>query len=157
MSEAKIRRHGSQYIIECPYCAAEFRVPSTISYATCPYCGTTIKIAAKSVEREHFIFRLNISRNKAYELTKQFASQQFGAPRDIAERAGYGSVKLHFIPLYIYYIDIRAYCGDKEAGQETGYSAALALENPPIPIPRNYNFPIRGREYFKPAKIKQGS
>ena len=171
MSEAKT----GYKLVKCPYCGAEYRVPATVTYATCPYCGTTFRIGKPEEEIEHYLYHLNIDKNKAYRLARDFATQQIGVVEDLAQAASFKEAKLYYVPVYIYEINIKAPCReeleelkkeeaerDKEirlkihGGEEVDYVIKPAVEDLPIPLPKDYGFPARARSYFKPAVLKNG-
>jgi len=141
--------------MKCPHCGAEFDVPDGVSAAVCPYCGTTINVATREVEVEHYIFPVIYDLNKAYGKLKAIVSRQFGVPIDLSDASNLIFRRLHYIPLYVYYVEGRAICKDSEV-LEIDYVAIPALKIAPVPIPENYRFPVRGRQYFKPAILEMG-
>ncbi len=173
-----VEEAGGRYRVKCSFCGAAFYVPKHVKYATCPYCGTTVALETrKSLEetRQHYMFRVYVSGNKAYDVAMGFASAQWGAPSDLRERSSLTGMRLHYIPLYIYEINITADCKGfkksimpliyverylpyvmKKAGEEAAQVSAPAIAPLPIPVPPTYGFPARGREYFRPSKLKQG-
>ncbi len=161
--EITIRKIDGEYEVECPYCGAHYRVPEHASYGTCPYCGTTIALAKRTIEEKHYIFRVYIDSNKAYRLATKFASQQWNSPGDLADKAVYETAKLHYIPIYVYNISYRIQTEDpkiKHLVEEMEtilerYVAEIALSKPVIPIHPRYGFPVRGRDRFKPFKRKK--
>ena len=141
--------------MKCPHCGAEFKVPSEVKIATCPYCGTTLNIETNEIETEHYIFPVIYDDNRAYGKLKAIISRQFGVPSDLTENSNLKNRQLHYIPLYIYYVEGRALVKSGEA-IEVDTVAIPALRIIPLPIPSNYKFPVRGRVYFKPSIIKMG-
>ncbi len=138
--------------LRCPYCGAEYRVPKGTVYATCPYCGTTVRIGEKRVEERHYVFRLMIDKNRAYRDLVEYAEQQWNSVHGLSAKASMNKAILHYLPLYIVRINIRV---ESEEGREyKKYVSALAMKQPPFPLPPDYGFPVRGRDSFKPAIIK---
>ncbi|RLE52305.1 MAG: hypothetical protein DRJ26_04875 [Candidatus Methanomethylicota archaeon] len=141
--------------MKCPHCGAEFDVPEGTTAAVCPYCGTTINMATKEIEAEHYIFPVIYNLDKAYKKLKAIISRQFGVPVDFSDSATLVHRQLHYIPLYVYHVEGKAICKDSEV-LEVDYVAVPALKLAPVPIPENYRFPVRGRQYFKPAILEMG-
>jgi len=141
--------------LRCTYCGAEFEVPSEVKIATCPYCGTTVNIETGEVDIDHYIFPVVYDNGRAYGKLKAIISRQFGAPSDLLESMNLIDRQLHYIPLYIYYVEGRAETKEGEA-LEVETLAIPAMKIVPLPIPEKYKFPVRGREYFKPSIIKAG-
>ena len=144
-------------VMKCPNCGAEFEVPQTVSIAVCPYCGTTVWTATGEVYREHYMFELRVEPNRAFDAVRSIAQRQFAAPEDVASEASPRDFYLHFIPLYLYHVRVRAVCpGNPEAGHEEEYRSLPALEPLPRGVPQGYLFPTRGRVYFKPSLLRRG-
>jgi len=144
-------------VMTCPYCGARFEVPETVAIAVCPYCGTTVWQATGETFREHYFYEDRIGFSRAFDNVRRIAQRQFAAPEDVAEastpKAGY----LHFIPLYLYHVRVKASCpGAEEAGLEEEYNALLAAKRVPEGFPENYKFPTRGRKYFEPETLERG-
>ncbi len=143
--------------LQCPYCGARFEVPETVAIAVCPYCGTTVWQATGEIFKEHYMFELSIEYNKAFDIVRKIAQRQFAAPEDIAKTIQPAAGRIHFIPLYLYQVKVRAECpNNPEAGLEEEYRVSLAMKNPPRGVPRSYPFPVRGRRFFEPATIERG-
>jgi len=143
--------------ITCPYCGARFEVPETVTIAVCPYCGTTVWASTGEVFREHYMFDVRIEYNRAFDNVRMLAQRQFAAPDDIYERASPEAGRLHFIPLYLYHVSVRAECpGNPEAGLEEEYAALVATRRLPEGLDEEYRFAVRGRKFFEPAKIERG-
>ena len=143
--------------IQCPYCGARFQVPETVTIAVCPYCGTTVWQASGEIFKEHYMFELRVEFNKAFDYVRRIAQRQFAAPDDIGEKARPEAGRIHFVPLYLYQVKVRAECPENpEAGLEEKYRVALALRNPLPGLPRSYPFPVRGRRFFEPATLERG-
>ncbi|MCS7364043.1 MAG: hypothetical protein NDF54_01225 [archaeon GB-1867-035] len=141
--------------MKCPHCGAEFNVPSGVTTAVCPYCGTTINLKTKEIEAEHYAFPIIYDTNKAYEKLKSIVSRQFGAPADLSKASNLTFRQLHYLPLYIFFIEGRALCKEVEV-IETESVAIPALTMLPLEIPAKYRFPVRGRMYFKPSLVEAG-
>ncbi len=159
--------------VRCPYCSAEYRVPATVTYATCPYCGTTFKLANPEEKIEHYLFKTIIDKNQAYRLARGFAAQQIGVAEDVEENSSFSKAKIYYVPIYIYEINILAPCKEEleelkkekegnelklsiHGGEEVEYKLVIATDDLPIPIPPDYYFPARARMYFKPTILKNG-
>ncbi|GEM_PF-433287 len=169
-SRPEIRRERGFVRIRCPYCGAEYRVPSTVTYATCPYCGTTFRIDYPEAKIEHYLFKIVYDKNLAYRLARDFASQQVGVVEDLVENSSFVSAELYYVPVYIYEVNVKALCrgerekivGDGEVeidvhgGEEFSYELVRAVDKLPIPLPKDYGFPARARVYFKPTVLKEG-
>ncbi len=164
--------------VKCPYCGAEYKVPPTVTYATCPYCGTTFKVDNPEEEIEHYLYKLNIDKNTAYRLARDFATQQIGVVEDLAQAASFKEAKLYYMPVYIYEINVKAPCREEleelkkeeeeaeekreirisiHGGEEIDYITKPATSVLPIPLPMDYGFPARARIYFKPTILKNGT
>lgn len=141
--------------MKCPHCGAEFNVPSGVTTAVCPYCGTTINLETRKIEVEHYVFSVLYDTNKAYNKLKAIVSRQFGAPADLSRASSLTFRQLHFLPLYVFFVEGRALCKEAEV-IETESVAIPALKILPLEIPVKYRFPVRGRIYFKPSLIEAG-
>ncbi len=167
--------HSGYKKVKCPYCSAEYKIPATVTYATCPYCGTTFELANPEEKIEHYLFKTIIDKNQAYRLAKGFASQQIGVAEDIEENSSFSKARIYYVPIYIYEINILTPCieeleelenEEKEeknelklsihGGEEVEYKLVIATNDLPLPIPPNYYFPARARMYFKPTILKNG-
>lgn len=155
--------------IVCSFCKAEYVVPKTVVYATCPYCGTTFRLGKPDAKIEHYIFSTLFDKNYAYKHMKEFALMQIGVVEDFEANSYFDSSYLYFVPLYLYEVNVKTKCvGGKEVsdensieidihgGEETAYIVTLATNNVPFNIPSNYTFPARERRYFKPTIISSG-
>ncbi|MEM1542145.1 MAG: hypothetical protein QW101_06190 [Ignisphaera sp.] len=156
--------------IVCSFCKAEYTVPTTIVYATCPYCGTTFRLDKPDATVEHYMFSALLDKNSAYRYLKEFALMQIGIAEDFEVNASFESSYQYLIPLYLYEINVKTLCSkgkesidkdkveiDIHGGEETAYIVTPATKNIPIAIPSNYSFPARGRRYFKPTVLKEGT
>ncbi len=143
--------------IRCSYCGAEFEVPETVSVAVCPYCGSTIWVQSGEIFKEHYIYDLRIEYNKAYNNAIGIAQRQFAAPEDLAMSATPSEGMLHFVPLYLYQVKIRAECPENpHAGIEERWKTVLAMSTPIKGLTPEYRFPTRGRRFFEPRILKRG-
>jgi len=137
----------------CKNCGGSFNIPEDISIVTCPYCGYTLNIGIGKLDVEHYFYPAFYDDQKSYERLKKILSRQFGVPKDFSLQLNLVDRLLHYIPLYIFYVEAKA----KGVGVdvlEIDYLALPALKVPPVPIPQEYRFPVRGRVYFKPQIIK---
>ncbi len=147
----------SEKTLTCPYCGARFTVPATVSIAVCPYCGTTVWTSTGDVFKEHYMYDVRVEFNRAFDSARMTAQRQFAAPDDLYDEASPAGGKLHFLPLYLYHVSVRAECpGNPEAGLEEEYVSLLASRRVPEGFPETYKFPVRGRRFFEPAKIERG-
>ncbi len=143
--------------IKCPYCGSEFHVPETVSIAVCPYCGSTVWIETGEMFKEHYIYDIQVEYNQAYTNAIGIAQRQFASPEDLSLRATPSEGMLHFVPLYLFHVDIRARCPDNpEAGIEEKWVSLLATSNPPKGLTNSYKFPTRGRRFFEPRILERG-
>jgi len=143
--------------LTCPYCGARFEVPETVSVAVCPYCGTTVWAATGEVFKEHYMYDLRVEYNRAFDAARMTAQRQFAAPDDLYDAASPAAGALHFLPLYLYHVSVRAECpGNPNAGLEEEFASLLATRSPPEGFPLGYRFPVRGRRFFEPAKLERG-
>ena len=143
--------------MRCPYCGASFEVPETVSIAVCPYCGTTVWRQTGDLLKEHYMYELRVEYNRAFDMLRRTGQRLFAAPEDIGEASTPESGFLHFIPLHLFHVRVKASCpGNEEAGLEEGYETFLATSNPPEGLPRAYRFPTRGRRFFEPSTLERG-
>ncbi|MCE4625336.1 MAG: zinc ribbon domain-containing protein [Desulfurococcales archaeon] len=143
--------------VRCPYCGATFQVPATVQVAVCPYCGTTIWLNTGQVFKEHYMYPIRVEFNKAYDNVLGLAERQFAAPEDIRKAASPDAGRIHFVPLYLYHVKVRAECpGNPEAGLEEEWVSRLAVKNPIQGLSINYRFPTRGRRFFEPRTLERG-
>ncbi len=178
-AEPIVKKEKGFVTVKCPYCGAEYKVPSTVTYATCPYCGTTFRIDKPGEKIEHYLYRLIVDKNKAYRLARDFATQQIGVVEDLVERSSFKKAKLYYVPIYIYEVNVKTPCREEEeelekeeeeiekgetseiklkihGGEEVEYILRPAVDKIPLPMPENYGFPARSRMYFKPSVLKDG-
>lgn len=142
--------------LRCPYCGAEIEAPATVSTIVCPYCGTAFHAETLETVREHYTFEVTRSSSQAFLQARRVAARQFAAPQDLEEEASLERAYLHYVPFYLYHAKARASCpGNPEAGLEDKYATRLAM-NPPGWLPKNYPFPVRGRRFFEPRRLRGG-
>ncbi|MEM2137302.1 MAG: hypothetical protein QXI93_05035 [Candidatus Methanomethylicia archaeon] len=137
----------------CSNCGASFNIPEGITIVTCPYCGMTINISIGKLDVEHYFYPTIYDTQRAYNRLKSILSRQFGVPRDFSDQLNLISRVLHYIPLYVFYVEGKTSSGSVEV-LEYDYVALPSLKMPPVPIPEDYRFPVRGKVYFKPQIIK---
>lgn len=137
----------------CKNCGGIFNFPKGIRIVTCPYCGFTINIDTDKVDFEHYFYPIIYDDNRAYAKLKAILSRQFGVPKDFSNQMNLISRILHYIPLYLFYVECKASNGTTEV-LEVDHIILPALRFSPIPIPNNYRFPVRGKIHFKPGIIK---
>lgn len=141
--------------MKCSHCGAEFKVPSEVTTAVCPYCGTTINLETKEVEAEHYAFPVIYDTGNAYQKLKSIVSRQFGAPANLSKASSLKFRQLHYLPLYVFFVEGSALCEEAEV-IEAESVAVSGLTILPLEMPVNYRFPVRGRMYFKPSLIEAG-
>ena len=136
--------------VQCPTCSAKFKVPDTVSVATCPYCGTTFRLETKEELGEHFFFPP--MRKDAGGVLLKFLSRQYGAPADITG-AKITKKELHWVPVYFFYLH----------GRSTRWSTIEEVRFVGIPagspfqkLLKDYPFPIRGKRFFDEAVVRKG-
>ena len=136
--------------VQCPTCSAKFKVPDTVSVATCPYCGTTFKLETREEVGEHFFFPP--MRKDAGGVLLKFISRQYGAPADITG-AKITKKELHWVPVYFFYLH----------GRSTRWSTIEEVRFVGIPagspfqeMLKDYPFPIRGKRFFDEAIVRKG-
>ncbi|HDH07393.1 MAG TPA: hypothetical protein ENF87_03385 [Thermoproteales archaeon] len=142
--------------MRCSYCGAEFEVPENVVIAVCPYCGTSVITVTGEKVKEHYVFRLNYDFNIAFKKLLSVISKEIGVPRDLTQKISIKERRLHYIPLYIYRIEVYAVLNGKKISEEVKDIATLAVEKTPVPVPLGYKFPVRGKEYFNPEIVKKG-
>ena len=143
-------------IIKCPYCGAEIEVIQGVPIVSCSYCGTSIKVKTGERFKEHYLFRINYDYNSAYEKLIGLVSREVGSPKDLVVNSAPSGGTLHFIPLYVFHIDLRAMRGEQKVSEEVEDISVLASDKVFVPIPKGYRFPVRGRLYFSPRIVKRG-
>ncbi|MCE4628094.1 MAG: zinc ribbon domain-containing protein, partial [Desulfurococcales archaeon] len=143
--------------VRCPYCGQTFSVPETVPVAVCPYCGTAVWLGTGEVFREHYMYPVRHEYNSAYKIAIGVASRQYEAPERLELDASPSAGMLHFVPLYLYRVRVRAECpGNPEAGLEESWENRLATSRPPRGLPQSYRFPTRGRRFFEPKTLERG-
>ena len=142
--------------VKCPYCGAEIEIVQGVPIISCPYCGTSVKVETGERFKEHYLFRVNYDYNSAYEKLMSLVSREVGSPKDLVVNSAPSGGTLHFIPLYVFHIDLRAVRGGRKVSEEVGNISVLASDRVSVPIPKGYRFPVRGRLYFSPRVVKRG-
>ncbi|CAD5244166.1 zinc ribbon domain-containing protein [Thermococcus camini] len=137
--------------VQCPTCSARFKVPDTVSVATCPYCGTTFHVhTGEKSEEEHFFFPP--MRKDAGGVLLKFLSRQYGAPADITG-ARITKKELHWVPVYFFYLHGRSTRWSTiEEVRFLGLPAASRF----MDLLDHYPFPIRGKRFFDESIVKKG-
>ncbi|AJC71873.1 hypothetical protein X802_06640 [Thermococcus guaymasensis DSM 11113] len=137
--------------VTCPTCSAKFKVPDTVSIATCPYCGTTFHVhTGEESQVDHFFFP-PMREDPAGKLLK-FLSRQYGAPADIVD-AKVTKKELHWIPVYFFYLHGRS--KSKETVEEVEFFG-IPAGSPFVTLLTEYPFPIRGKRFFDESIVKKG-
>ncbi len=137
--------------VQCPTCSARFKVPDTVSIATCPYCGTTFHVhSGEKSEEEHFFFPL--SKKDAGGVLLKFLSRQYGAPADITG-AKIKKKDLHWVPVYFFYLHGRS---KRWPTIEEVMFIGIPAEEKFDALLAGYPFPIRGKRFFDESVVKKG-
>ncbi|ACS33247.1 zinc ribbon domain-containing protein [Thermococcus gammatolerans] len=137
--------------VTCPTCSARFKVPDTVSIATCPYCGTTFHVQTGEESKvDHFFFP-PMREDPAGKLLK-FLSRQYGAPADIVD-AKVTKKELHWVPVYFFYLHGRS--KSRETVEEVEF-LGIPAGSPFKTLLAEYPFPIRGKRFFDEAVVKKG-
>lgn len=137
--------------VTCPTCSAKFKVPDTVSIATCPYCGTTFHVhTGAESEVDHFFFP-PMKEDPAGKLLK-FLSRQYGAPADIVG-AKVTKKELHWVPVYFFYLHGRS--KSNETVEEVEFFG-IPAGSPFVTLLTEYPFPIRGKRFFDESIVKKG-
>ena len=137
--------------VTCPTCSAKFKVPDTVSIATCPYCGTTFHVhTGEESQVDHFFFP-PMREDPAGKLLK-FLSRQYGAPADIVD-AKVTKKELHWVPVYFFYLHGRS--KSKETVEEVEFFG-IPAGSPFVTLLTEYPFPIRGKRFFDESIVKKG-
>jgi len=137
--------------VTCPTCSAKFKVPDTVSIATCPYCGTTFHVhTGEESQVDHFFFP-PMKEDPAGKLLK-FLSRQYGAPADIVD-AKVTKKELHWVPVYFFYLHGRS--KSKETVEEVEFFG-IPAGSPFTTLLTEYPFPIRGKRFFDESIVKRG-
>ena len=148
-------RGDSDLKLTCPHCGASFEVPPNVTVATCSYCGTTFRVDNKELQFSHQFYPVTYDSNAAYEQLKALLSRQFGVPSNFSDQVVLVGRRLHYIPLYVFYVEGSSGSGDS-AVLESDYVVLPSMRILPVPIPAEYKFPVRGKIYFKPQMLKDG-
>ncbi|WP_048149140.1 zinc ribbon domain-containing protein [Palaeococcus ferrophilus] len=136
--------------VQCPTCSAKFKVPDTVSIATCPYCGTTFHVHTGEETGEHFFFPP--MKKDAGGVLLKFLSRQYGAPADITG-ARVTKKELHWVPVYFFYLHGRSTRWETiEEVRFLGVPAGSPLKG----LLGGYPFPVRGKRFFDEAVVKKG-
>ncbi|WP_258084459.1 zinc-ribbon domain-containing protein [Thermococcus thermotolerans] len=137
--------------VQCPTCSAKFKVPDTVSIATCPYCGTTFHVhTGEESPEEHFFFPP--MRKDAGGVLLKFLSRQYGAPADITG-AKVTKKELHWVPVYFFYLHGRS---KRWSTIEEVRFVGIPAGSPFQGLLKDYPFPIRGKRFFDESVVKKG-
>ena len=137
--------------IQCPTCSARFKVPDTVSVATCPYCGTTFHVhTGKEAEEEHYFFS-PMKEDPAGKLLK-FLSRQYGAPADITG-ARVTKKELHWVPVHFFYAHGRY---RRWETIEEVFFEGVPAGSPLASLLDGYPFPVRGKRFFDQSIVGKG-
>ncbi len=137
--------------VQCPTCSAKFKVPDTVSVATCPYCGTTFHVhTGEEAGEEHYFFPP--MRKDAGGVLLKFLSRQYGAPADITG-AKITKKELHWVPVYFFYLHGRS---KRWSTIEEIRFVGIPAGSPFSGLLDGYPFPIRGKRFFDEAIVGKG-
>ncbi len=132
-------------MMQCPYCGAKYEAPPGRRFYVCPYCGTVVS-EGKTYESV-YIFKPAVDKTTAFR--KVLNLKPVGSPDDLPAAVP-TAAELHFVPLYLYHITFQP------LPELETYAAALAMSQPPVELPRGYQFPVRWRTSFKPSLERIG-
>ena len=132
--------------VTCPGCGAAFEVPETVKTITCPYCGL---VFGERVRGDHYYFP--VIREEPYRILLGFLKRQFGIPIDIELNSSLLDQKLHYVPVYFYYMSGKAtgICGRRETAAYVCHHGGVVASTDFQGLLANYPFPIRGKRFFK--------
>jgi len=143
--------------LRCPYCGARFSVREETAIAVCPYCGTALWPANGKEVNEHYIYEDQLGLRGAQNAVKEEARRLYSAPEDLGEIMTARSGFLHYVPLHLYHVRVKAGCPHSEAAiLEEEYKTVLASKFPRLNIPESYTFPVRGWREFQPKILERG-
>ena len=137
--------------VQCPTCSAKFKVPDTVTVATCPYCGTTFHIhTGEEAKEEHYFFP-PMKKDPGGVLLK-FLSRQYGAPADITS-AKILEKELHWVPVHFFYAHGRY---RRWTTIEEVFFEGIPAGSPLASLLAGYPFPIRGKRFFDQSLVGRG-
>jgi len=143
--------------IRCPYCGARFTAPEDVSVAVCPYCGTAVWQSSGDEIKDHYIYDDILGYDGARDAIRDAIQRQDGVPEDIGENLIFSKSFLHYIPLHLYHVKVRASCpGSENIVLIEEYKSLLASKNTPVGVSKNYKFPVRGWSEFHPRILDYG-
>lgn len=130
----------------CPGCGATFEIPETVKTITCPYCGL---VFGERIREDHYYFPA--IREEPYKILLGFLKRQFGIPVDIELNSSLLDQKLHYVPVYFYYMSGKAagICGRRETTAYVCHHGGIVASTDFQGLLADYPFPIRGKRFFK--------
>ena len=137
--------------VQCPTCSAKFKVPDTVTVATCPYCGTTFHVhTGEEATEEHYFFPP--MKKDAGGVLLKFLSRQYGAPADITG-ARVTKKELHWVPVHFFYAHGRY---RRWTTIEEVFFEGVPAGSPLAPLLDGYPFPVRGKRFFDQSIVGKG-
>ena len=132
--------------VTCPGCGAVFEFPETVKTITCPYCGL---VFGERTREDHYYFP--VIKDEPYRILLGFLKRQFGIPMDIELNSSLLDQKLHYVPVYFYYMRGRAVgiCGGRETEAYVCHHGGVVASASFQELLEDYPFPIRGKRFFK--------
>jgi len=132
--------------VTCPGCGAVFEIPETVKTITCPYCGL---VFGEKAREDHYYFPA--IRGEPYKILLGFLKRQFGIPMDIELNSSLLDQKLHYVPVYFYYMRGKAagICGGRETMAYVCHHGGVVASTSFQGLLADYPFPIRGKRFFK--------
>jgi len=98
----------------CPNCGAPLRYDPEEIIVTCSYCGYTINVTGEEIRR-HSMLPLLISGAEAIKIAKEYAAKSIFVTKKATEEAEWGDVRLYWVPLWLYTVNVRGYVVGRKA------------------------------------------
>jgi len=98
----------------CPNCGAPLRYDPEEIIVTCSYCGYTINVTGEEIRR-HSMLPLLISGADAIKIAKDYAAKSIFVTSKAAEEAEWGDVRLYWVPLWLYTVNVKGYVVGRKA------------------------------------------
>jgi len=98
----------------CPNCGAPLRYDPEEIIVTCSYCGYTINVTGEEIRR-HSMLPLLVSGAEAIKIAKDYVAKSIFVTKKAAEEAEWGDVRLYWVPLWLYTVNVRGYVVGRKA------------------------------------------